>query len=120
MPSLPSLEYLLGCTTKSLQDLELSALNRSQQCIRAVKAEWEEAIDQREMAGVARWLIEHRPYLLEVARRTIEAENGQGVLGFPEKHLQLVLPSAKAKPCGVGTGTSDSTAYPDSRRYWRR
>jgi hypothetical protein len=61
---LPPLEYLLECSDKSLADLELSALNRSQQCLKAAKSEWEEALAQRECAGVARWLIENRKELL--------------------------------------------------------
>ena len=70
---IPPLEYLLDCSTKSLQDLELSALNRSQQCLKAAKMEWDEAVAQRECAGVARWLIENRKELLE--SRGIEVAN---------------------------------------------
>jgi len=62
---LPPLEYLLDCSTKSLQDLELAALNRSQQCLKAAKMEWDEAVAQMECAGVARWLLENRKELLE-------------------------------------------------------
>jgi hypothetical protein len=66
------LDYLLTCSKGSLQDLELASLNRSANCLRAAKEEWYEAVAQREMAGVARWLIEHRDELLEQASRTLK------------------------------------------------
>ena len=62
--ALPPIEYLLDCSLKSLEDLELAALNRSQQCLKAARAEFEEACAQREAAGVARWLRENRETLL--------------------------------------------------------
>jgi hypothetical protein len=115
----PPLEYLLSCSTKSLQELELCALNRSQQCLRAAKEEWEEALAQREMAGVARWFIEHRPYLLEIAQRTLQAEFGQGVLAFPERGPQL-LPTSESKPSGEESHTLDKISYPAMRKYSHR
>jgi hypothetical protein len=71
-PRLPPIEYLLSCSRQSLQDLEMPALNRSNNCLRAAKDEWHEAVAQSEIAGVARWLIEHREELLERASRTLE------------------------------------------------
>ena len=79
-PTLPSLEYLLECSKQSLADLELMALNLSANCLRVARAEWEQAVAQREVAGVARWLLENREEILATARRTIEA---QGVIAFP-------------------------------------
>jgi hypothetical protein len=67
MNTLPPLEYLLDCSEKSLADLELACLNRSQQCLKAAKSEWEEAAAQREAAGVARWLMTNRRELLRQA-----------------------------------------------------
>jgi hypothetical protein len=78
-PRIPPLEYLLDCSENSLADLELAALNRSQQCLKVAKAEWEEAVAQREAAGVARWLIENRRELFRQASVTIE----QDAIHFP-------------------------------------
>lgn len=72
--SLPSMEYLLECSTSTLHELELSSLDRSAQALKRAKLEMEEAVAQREAAGVARYFIEHRGELLEAARRTLEAE----------------------------------------------
>jgi hypothetical protein len=40
----PSRRYLLHCSKQSLQDLEMAALNRSNNCLRVVKTEWDEAV----------------------------------------------------------------------------
>src|SRR6266704_243148 len=117
-PAFPPLEYLLQCSEKSLGELELSALNRSQQCFRAAKEEMEQALAHREIAGVARWIIEHRPYLLEVARRTIEAESGQSVLQFPEAGPKLIS-SVYSKPSDKDQHTFDKSASLATRRYSR-
>ena len=69
---MPSLRYLLNCSRQSLYDLELASLNRSSNCLRAARLEWEEAIAQREIAGVARWLIENRDALLQMTARTVD------------------------------------------------
>jgi hypothetical protein len=69
----PSLKYLLYCSRESLRDLELVALNRPNNCLRVAKTEWDEAVAQREIAGVARWLVEHRDELLQLTSRTVEA-----------------------------------------------
>lgn len=71
---LPSLNYLLECSVASLYDLELAALVRSANCLKQARLEWEEAVAQREAAGVTRWLIENREALLEVARKTLDAQ----------------------------------------------
>lgn len=82
MSKLPPIEYLLECSESSLQDLELACLNRSQQCLRAARNEWEEAVAQREAAGVTRFLIDNRSELLRQARKTVE---GQTAIPFPER-----------------------------------
>jgi hypothetical protein len=46
------------------------------------KLEWEEALAQREAAGVARWLIENREELLQQSSRTLEV---RAVPEFPGK-----------------------------------
>jgi hypothetical protein len=81
-PALPSLEFLFACSETSLRDLELAALNRSAQHTKAARLEFLEAIAQREIAGVARFLIENRHQMLATARRTIEP---QTVFEFPRK-----------------------------------
>ena len=83
-PPLPPLDYLLECSEISLGDLEMKALERSANCLKRAKQEWTEGVAQREVAGIARWLIENRPALLEQARRTLEADRGQPVLEFPQ------------------------------------
>lgn len=80
-PSLPSLEYLFDCSDQSLTDLEMAALNRASNRLRAAKAEWNEAIAQRAAADVARYFREHRKEMLEMARRTVEGEHA---LSFPQ------------------------------------
>jgi hypothetical protein len=69
---MPSLRYLLNCSRQSLYDLELAALNRSSNCLQVAKTEWQEAVAQREIAGVARWLIENRDALLQMTSRTVD------------------------------------------------
>jgi len=80
-PALPTLEYLFECSDQSLHDLELAALDRSAQCLRKAKEEWMEGAAQRESAGVARWLITNRAGILEMARRTVDA---QTAIPFPQ------------------------------------
>lgn len=80
--NLPRLEWLLETSKRELQELELASLNRSQRAIKAARLEWEEALAQRSVAEVARWLIENREALLEMGRRTIDQ---QEVLVFPER-----------------------------------
>lgn len=108
-PALPSLEYLMTCTDRSLGELELACLNRSQQCLRAAREEMEEAVAQREAAGVARWLIENRPVLIEQARQTIEYQESQGILSFP-------FPAPVALPCSEGSHSDGRSAYLAKRR----
>ena len=81
-PPTPPLEYLLECSLQSLRDLELAALDRSAQSLKRAKLELDEAVAQRELAGVARWLVENRAGILDAARRTLDA---QAVLEFPQR-----------------------------------
>jgi hypothetical protein len=97
---LPPLEYLLSCSEISLRDLELAALSRANECLKHAKLEWEEAAPQREAAGVARFLIEHRAELLEQAARTLQISPEQQFPGSvtitgPKKGLEILL-DAKA------------------------
>jgi hypothetical protein len=82
-PPLPSLEFLFECSDTSLQDLELAALDRSAQRLKAAKAEWNEAVSQLAAAEVARYFREHRREILERARREVQLDAQQAVLEFP-------------------------------------
>lgn len=79
--ALPTVEYLLTCSRQSLQELELNCLNRAQQCLKAARREWEEAVTQRGAADVTRWLLEHRDEI-RLAGDIIVEERGAALL-FP-------------------------------------
>ena len=83
-PQWPSLQYLLTCEKQSLYDLELAALNRSANCLRVAKTEWDEAVAQREIAGVARWLIENRDALMQMTSRTVDVQPVEELPGHVE------------------------------------
>jgi len=76
------LEWLFDCSEATLQDLELSALDRGAKFLKGAKADWNAAISEMTTAEVARYFREHREEIMEVARRTIEM---QTVLEFPSK-----------------------------------
>ena len=65
------MEFLFGHSHSTLCSLELAALNRSSEHLRRAEAEMNEAVAQREVAGVARWLIENRETLLEAAHNSL-------------------------------------------------
>jgi hypothetical protein len=69
---LPSLEYLLTCSKGSLQDVQLTNLNRAANCLKQARIEWNEACAHREAAGVALWLINNREALLQQCSRSLE------------------------------------------------
>jgi len=46
--------------------------------------EWEEAVAQREIAGVARWLIENRDALLQMTARTVDVRPVEDLPGHVE------------------------------------
>ena len=81
---MPSLRYLLNCSRQSLADLERASLNRSSNCLKAARLEWEEAVAQREIAGVARWLIENRDALLQMTSRTVDVRPVEDLPGQVE------------------------------------
>jgi hypothetical protein len=78
----PPLEWLLDCSDKSLQDLELAAMDRGARHLKGAKADWNEAVSQMAIAEVARYFREHRSEIMELARRTIDT---QAVLQFPSR-----------------------------------
>src|SRR5207247_350019 len=71
MERMPSLDFLLSHSHMTLCELELISLSRSSNALKRAKEEMDEAVAQREVAGVVRWLMENREVLLEAARRTI-------------------------------------------------
>lgn len=106
------LKYLMSVNLKSLHDLELACLNRSQQCLRAARAEWEQAVSQLEIAGVARWLIENRHSLLEEARIAIENDS----LGLLPQSPKVPV-SGEALPFVASSGTDGRSVYLSRRRH---
>jgi len=50
----------------------------------STRLEWEEAIAQREIAGVARWLIENRDALLQMTARTVDVRPLEKLPGHVE------------------------------------
>ena len=79
---LPKLEYLVECPETALQEMELNALDQSAQCMKRARSEFDQAVAQREAAGVLRWLISNRDQVIDLARRI--ADGRQGLLRFPE------------------------------------
>lgn len=80
--NLPSVESLFSCSDNFLQDLQLTSLERGSRHLKAAKVEWNEAMNEFANAEVAGYLREHREEILDMARRTVEA---QTVLQFPAR-----------------------------------
>ena len=64
--------------------------------------EWQEAAAQRKVAGVARWLIQHREELLEQTARTLEISSdpqfpGEVAVTGPKKGLEMLLGDEERK-----------------------
>jgi hypothetical protein len=76
------MDFLMESSLSSLQDLELAALNRSSNLGKGVKAELEQWVEQKAIAMLARWLIQHREALLTWNG------NGQKVVGSFERLLE--------------------------------
>ena len=91
---MPDLDFLLKHSHMTLSELELASLSRSSNALKCAKEQMDEAVAQREIAGVARWLMEHREVLLEAARRTILPAKG-GELFEPDGKLDEVLTRAR-------------------------
>src|SRR5439155_9605990 len=70
--------------------------SRSSNALKRAKEEMDEAVAQREVAGVVRWLMENREVLLEAARRTILPAKG-GELFEPDGKVDEVLTRAKGE-----------------------
>ena len=77
MERMPDLDFLLKHSHATLCELELISLSRSSNALKRAKEEMDEAVAQREVAGVVRWLMENREVLLEAARRTTRGRGGR-------------------------------------------
>jgi hypothetical protein len=65
--SLP-VDFLLSCSKRSLADFELAALDRAASLRRGLKAAHAEMVRAEAEALVARWLLDRRGEILELAR----------------------------------------------------
>lgn len=74
----PTVDFLLYASTRSLENLELSSLNRAANLSKTLKLEMDEWIEQAATAMMARWMIENRAELL-----------GQSVICAKPKSLPL-------------------------------
>lgn len=70
---LPPLSFLLEASQRSIQDLELAALNRSSNLGKGVKGELELWVEQTAAAMLARWMIENRDALLDAGIKVSDA-----------------------------------------------
>ncbi len=61
---IPSIDFLLDASLRSLQDLELAAHNRASNLAKGLKVEIDEWIEQEATALLARWMLTHRETLL--------------------------------------------------------
>lgn len=80
--ALPPLPYLVDCSEATLQQLELAALDLASNCMKRAEAEMRQAVAHREIAGVYRFLIEHRDDVIGLSRGI--ADGKQALLKFPE------------------------------------
>jgi len=94
---MPSLDFLLSHSHTTLCELELISLSRSSNALKRAKEEMDEAVAQREVAGVVRWLMENREVLLEAARRTILHQAKGPELFESDGKLDEVLTRAKGE-----------------------
>ena len=108
---MPDLDFLLKHSLMTLSELELSSLSRSSNALKCAKEQLDEAVAQREIAGVARWLLEHREDLLEAARRTILPAKGGEVFESDAK-VDEVLTRAKEEVRDYGRSQEEKEDGP--------
>src|SRR5437764_2211284 len=101
LSGMPDLDFLLKHSHATLCELELASLSRSSNALKCAKEQMDEAVAQREIAGVTRWLMENREVLLEAARRAILPAKG-GELFEPHGKLEEILTRAKGEICNQG------------------
>lgn len=70
--SLPDLNFLFEVSVRSLQEVELAALNRSANLSKAVKHELDLWVEKEAEAMLARWFLDNREALLQAALKRIE------------------------------------------------
>jgi hypothetical protein len=64
--AIPPVEFLFDVSASLLQNLELSALNRSANLSKALNAEIQTWIEEMAIAMLARWMMENREALLKL------------------------------------------------------
>jgi hypothetical protein len=72
--SLPTPEFVLDASTKSLEDLELAALNRAANLLKGIKVELHALSEQTATAMLARWMLENREAFLRGRGTPVQAE----------------------------------------------
>lgn len=82
---LPSIDFLYEASACSLQDLEITSLNRSANLSKTIRVELEEWIDLEATAKIARWMSENREALLR--GRPVEMEPQSPIGAPPRKQL---------------------------------
>lgn len=71
---MPTLDFLLEASGRSLQDMELAARNRAANLSKQLRIEIEAWIEQETAAAVARWMFENREEIIKYARSEIVVE----------------------------------------------
>ena len=79
---MPPLDWLFDCSKTTLQDFELAELARGAKNLKTAKAAWDEARRNFAAADTAGYMRAHREEILEIAKRTIDA---QAVMEFPAR-----------------------------------
>ena len=100
MNSLPPLEYLFGCSTKSLQQIQLASLDRFAQHLKQAKSELAEAAIQYANASIAEWFAKNREKLVEAVKLQPELD-AKAILSrfeLPEPYPPALPEPIKAKP----------------------
>lgn len=69
---LPSLDFLLEASLRSLEDLELASRNHAANLSKALRRELEAWIEQEAAAMLARWMIDNREALFRAGALRIE------------------------------------------------
>jgi len=83
MTALPPLPFLMECSQTALTDLELKSLDLAAQCVKRARAEMAQAVSYREVAGICRFLIEHRNEMIDFSR--LIADGHQRLLKFDNR-----------------------------------
>lgn len=83
LTTLPSLPFLMECSESAIQDLELKSLDLAAASVKRARAEMAQAVSYREVAGICRFLIEHRNEMIDFSR--LIADGHQRLLKFDNR-----------------------------------